>query len=137
VTQDFGKMSLEAVRNDNTPRKKKFLNMPNSDYKYSMQLGVFVQEGYHSKYIPSENLYDSKRWSDHKKRQLTDRLSWQELAETEKHLQINRSRESAEQKMISPISHYALNQKFRTLNGCEIFISSLYAKQNNLLPFLI
>src|SRR2546425_13181248 len=58
-----------------TPREKKFLNMPNSDYRYSVQLGVFVREGYHSKYVPQDQLYCAKSWAIHKKRQLSDRLA--------------------------------------------------------------
>jgi len=68
----------EAVRNDNTPEDKKFLNMSNSDYRYSMEFGIFVKEGFHSRHAV---LYDAKSWSDYKRHQLANRLSQQELAE--------------------------------------------------------
>ena len=75
----LAKRVWEAVRNDNTPEDKKFLNMPNSDYRYSVEFGIFVKEkGFHSRHTV---LYDAKSWSDHKRHQLADRLSRQELAE--------------------------------------------------------
>ena len=69
----LAKRVWEAVRNDNTPEDKKFLNIPNSDYRYSMEFGMFVKErGFHSRHTV---LYDAKSWSDHKRHQLANRLS--------------------------------------------------------------
>ncbi|CAG8658182.1 12737_t:CDS:2 [Funneliformis mosseae] len=46
--------------------------------EYSIEFGIFIKEGFHSRHAI---LYDAKSWSDHKRRQLADRLFRQELAE--------------------------------------------------------
>src|ERR1041384_5886919 len=142
--ETLAKRVWEAVRNDNTPKDKKFLNIPNSDYRYSMKFGIFVKEGFHSRHAV---LYDAKSWSDHKRRQLADRLSRQELAE--KQLQ----QELAERQKCDLLNiqrqkgfHQIVNNgqkmyplylpqidRSKEVNTSKIFISSQYVKQNNLL----
>jgi hypothetical protein len=140
----LAKRVWEAVRNDNTPEDKKFLNMPNSDYRYSMEFGIFVKEGFHSRHAV---LYDAKSWSDHKRRQLANRLSWQELAEKklqqelaerQKYVLLNIQRRKGFHQIVNndrKMHSLYLPQIDRSKEGNtnEIFISSLFAKQNNLL----
>jgi len=64
-----------------------------------VQLGIFVREGYHSKYVP----HDAKRWSDYKKRQpadgmkeLTKRQSQQELTKRQSQQELTKRQSQQE-----------------------------------------
>ncbi|GES94250.1 hypothetical protein GLOIN_2v1792321 [Rhizophagus clarus] len=76
-TEDGSKTSLEAVRNDNTPRKKKFLDMPSREIYCTVNLDIWysINGSYRPYNVPLDQFYDYISYSKHKRRQLSDRLA--------------------------------------------------------------
>ena len=76
--ETLAKRVWEAVRNDNTPREKKFLNMPDRETRCTVNLDIWYTniDGYYRPYhIPLDQFYDYISYSKHKKCQLSDRLA--------------------------------------------------------------
>jgi hypothetical protein len=97
----LAKQIWEAVRNDNTPKEKKFLYMPGREIRCTVNMNIWYSiDGRYRPYHVSQNqLYDYISYSKHKRRQLSDRLA------------------------------IARNKIQCKSNTRELFISSRYAKQ--------
>ncbi|UZO23104.1 uncharacterized protein OCT59_015448 [Rhizophagus irregularis] len=135
----FDCWKLEAVRNDNTLKEKKFLNIPSGGIRCTVNLDIWysIDGLYRPYHVLQDQLYDYISYSKHKRHQLSDRLA---IARNK--IQCNYITPSApnfepayispaRQEMIPPTSYQSSNCKSDT---SEIFISSWYVKQNNLLP---
>ncbi|GBB95945.1 hypothetical protein RclHR1_02650016 [Rhizophagus clarus] len=73
----LAKQVWEAVRNDNTPRKKKFLDMPSREIYCTVNLDIWysINGSYRPYNVPLDQFYDYISYSKHKRRQLSDRLA--------------------------------------------------------------
>ena len=75
--ETFAKWVWKAVRNDNTPKEKKFLDMPGRKIHYTVNLEIWysIDRLYRLYHILQNQLYDYISYSKHKRRQLSDRLA--------------------------------------------------------------
>src|ERR1051325_3718120 len=66
-----------AVRNDNTPKEKKFLYMPGREICCTVNMDIWysIDGGYRPYHVSQNQLYDYISYSKHKRRQLSDRLA--------------------------------------------------------------
>ncbi|CAG8774020.1 20489_t:CDS:2, partial [Rhizophagus irregularis] len=64
----LAKQVWEAVRNDNTPREKKFLSMPSRDTRCTVNLDIWYSiDGLYRPFnIPLDQFYDYISYSKHK-----------------------------------------------------------------------
>ncbi|GES95147.1 hypothetical protein GLOIN_2v1792321 [Rhizophagus clarus] len=71
------KQVWEAVRNDNTPREKKFLSMPSRDIYCTVNLNLWYSiDGLYRPFnVPLDQFYDYISYLKHKRRQLSNRLA--------------------------------------------------------------
>ena len=76
----LAKQVWKAIRNDNTPKEKKFLKMLGRDHLCTVNMDICysIDEGYRP-YIPQDQLHNYISYSEPKKCQLSNRLSHQEL----------------------------------------------------------
>src|SRR5215208_6857091 len=78
----LAKQVWEAVRNDNTPKEKKFLNMPGREIYCTVNLDIWYSiDGGYRPYVSQDQLHNYISYSEHKRRQLSDRLFHQKLVE--------------------------------------------------------
>ena len=65
------------VRNDNTLKEKKFLNMSSRGIRCTVNLDIWysIDGLYRPYHVPQDQLYDYISYSKHKRRQLSDRLA--------------------------------------------------------------
>ncbi|PKY58358.1 hypothetical protein RhiirA4_512204 [Rhizophagus irregularis] len=134
--ETFAKRVWEAVRNDNTLKEKKFLNMPSRGIRCTVNLDIWysIDGLYRPYHVPQDQLYDYISYSKHKRRQLSDRLA---IARNK--IQCNYIMPSApnfepacisitsgNQEVISPTSYQSSNCRS---NIGKLFISSQYVKQ--------
>ncbi|CAG8779200.1 17397_t:CDS:1, partial [Acaulospora morrowiae] len=69
------RLAWNSLANDNFPKDKKYLGMPDSCGMYAIYKGIFVRYGnFYDKYIPQDQYYGRGRWSIQKKSQLRDRF---------------------------------------------------------------
>ena len=75
--ETFAKRVWEVVRNDNTPKEKKFLSMPGREIRCTVNMDIWysIDGGYRPYHVPQNQLYDYISYSKHKRRQLSDRLA--------------------------------------------------------------
>ncbi|GBB88573.1 hypothetical protein RclHR1_01510024 [Rhizophagus clarus] len=75
--ETFAKQVWGAVRNDNIPKEKKLLHMPGKEIRCIVNIDVWysIDGGYRPYHVPENQLYDYKRYSKHKRPQLSDRLA--------------------------------------------------------------
>ncbi len=74
--ETLAKRVWEAVRRDNTPKDRKFLNMPGREIRCTINLDIWYSiDGSYRPYVPEDQLYDYVSYSKHKRRQLSDRLT--------------------------------------------------------------
>ncbi|PKY38909.1 hypothetical protein RhiirA4_483845 [Rhizophagus irregularis] len=113
--ETFAKRVWEAVRNDNTLKEKKFLNMPSRGIRCTVNLDIWysIDGLYRPYHVPQDQLYDYISYSN------TPNFEPAYIS-------------PAMQEMILPTSYYQLSNCKSNIS--EIFISSWYVKQNNLLP---
>jgi len=66
-----------VVRNDNTFREKKFLNMPGREICCTVNLDIWysINGLYRSYHVPLNQFYDYISYLKHKRRQLSNRLA--------------------------------------------------------------
>ncbi|UZO09461.1 uncharacterized protein OCT59_029684 [Rhizophagus irregularis] len=66
--ETFAKRVWEAVRNDNTLKKKKFLNMPSRGIRCTVNLDIWysIDGLYRPYHVPQDQLYDYISYSKHK-----------------------------------------------------------------------
>ncbi|RHZ80757.1 hypothetical protein Glove_132g71 [Diversispora epigaea] len=70
------RLAWNSLANDNTPKEKKYLGMPDSCGLYAIYNGTFVRYGnFYDKYIPQDQYFSCKSWTIQKKQQLRDRFS--------------------------------------------------------------
>ncbi|RIA97820.1 hypothetical protein C1645_813533 [Glomus cerebriforme] len=75
--ETFAKQVWKAVRNDNTPKEKKFLSMPGREIRCTVNLEIWysIDELYRPYHVLQNQLYDYKSYSKHKRCQLSDRIA--------------------------------------------------------------
>ena len=73
----LAKQIWEAVRNNNTPKEKKFLYMPDREIRCTVNMDIWYSiDGWYRPYhVPLDQFYDYISYSKHKRRQLSDRLA--------------------------------------------------------------
>ena len=73
----LAKQIWEVVRNDNTPKEKKFLHMPSREIRCTVNMDIWysIDGGYRPYHVPQDQLYDYISYSYHKRCQLSDRLT--------------------------------------------------------------
>ncbi|PKK58087.1 hypothetical protein RhiirC2_796883 [Rhizophagus irregularis] len=113
--------------------------MPSRGIRCTVNLDIWYSIAglYRPYHVPQDQLYDYISYSKHKRRQLSDRLA---IARNK--IQCNYITPSApnfEPAYISPAKQEMIPLTSYQLSNCksdtsEIFISSWYVKQNNLLP---
>ncbi|RGB24679.1 hypothetical protein C1646_772734 [Rhizophagus diaphanus] len=75
--ETFAKQVWKAVRNDNTLKEKKFLNMPSREIRCTVNLNIWysIDRLYRLYHVLQDQLYNYISYSKHKRRQLSDRLA--------------------------------------------------------------
>lgn len=72
----LAKQIWEAVRNDDTPKEKKFLDMPGREIRCTVNIEIWysIDGMYRPYHVPQVQFYDYISYSKHKRCQLSDRL---------------------------------------------------------------
>ncbi|GBB90620.1 hypothetical protein RclHR1_17610009 [Rhizophagus clarus] len=139
----LAKQVWEAVRNDNTPREKKFLSMPSRNTRCTVNLDIWysIDGLYRPSNIPLDQFYDYISYSKYKRRQLSDRLA---IARNKIQCNYTAPSKYTKPRNITSIKPVEIkdftpsliskfwNESRSLIPPSEIFISSIYAKQNNL-----